>query len=59
MAKLTLDDNLVYQITTNGIPFDDTDKIRLDKNRLDKISIDKNSKGFDDELKEIFGDEDV
>ena len=36
-SKLTLDDNMVYQMATNGIPLDDTDK-----NRLDKISIDKN-----------------
>ena len=59
MAKLTLDDNLVYQMVTNGIPLDDTDKIRLDKNRLDKISKDKNNKDFDNELKDIFGDDDV
>ena len=62
LAKLTLDENMVYQMATNGLPLDDTDKIRLDKNRLDKIRKDKSmreEKQFDDEIKEIFGDENV
>ena len=61
-SKLTLDDNMVYQMATNGIPLDDTDKIRLDKNRLDKKRKDKSmreEKPFDDELKDIFGDDNV
>lgn len=61
-SKLTLDDNMVYQMATNGIPLDDTDKIRLDKNRLDKKRKDKiirEEKPFDDELKDIFGDDNV
>lgn len=62
LSQITLDENMVYQMATNGIPLDDTDKIRLDKNRLDKIRKDKSmreEKPFDDELKEIFGDDDV
>ena len=53
---------MVYQMATNGIPLDDTDKIRLDKNRLDKKRKDKSmreEKPFDDELKDIFGDDNV
>lgn len=53
LAELTLDENLVYQMTTNGIPLDDTDKISIDKNRLDKISIDNN---IDRTIKDIFGE---
>lgn len=53
LAELTLDENLVYQMSTNGIPLDDTDKISIDKNRLDKISIDNN---IDRTIKDIFGE---
>ena len=53
LAKLTLDENLVYQMSTNGIPLDDTGKISIDKK--DKISIDKNSIDIDS----IFGEENV
>ena len=55
LSQLTLDENMVYQMATNGIPLDDTDKISIDKYRLDKNSIDKNNINID----EIFGDEDV
>ena len=34
--SLFLDDNMVYQLDTNGIPNGNPDKIRLDKNRLDE-----------------------
>lgn len=40
--QLQVDDNLVYQLATSGIPLVDTDKNRIDKNRLDKNSIDNN-----------------
>lgn len=45
MQQLQLDENLVYQVSTSGIPdgIHRLDKIRLDKNRLDKISIDKSN----------------
>lgn len=46
--KLYLDENLVYQMSTSGIP--SIDKNRLDKNSIDKISIDIDS---------IFGEENV
>ena len=62
LSQITLDENMVYQMATNGIPLGNPDKIRLDKNRLDKIRKDKSmreEKPFDDELKEIFGDDDV
>ncbi len=67
LAQLVLDENMVYQMDTNGIPLDDLDKIRLDKIRKDKIRLDKiskdksikNQKNFDDEIKEIFGDDNV
>lgn len=39
MKLLKLDENMVYQLDTNGIPNVYPDKIRLDKNRLDKNSI--------------------
>lgn len=53
LAELTLDENLVYQMSTNGIPLVDTDKISIDKNRLDNnISINN----IDKTIKEIFGE---
>ena len=63
MQQLYIDENMVYQVDTNGVH-------RLDKNRLDKISIDKIRKDksmreekeretFDNELNEIFGDSNV
>ena len=59
LAQITLDENMVYQMATNGIPLGNLDKIRLDKTRLDKIRQDKTSEEFEDELTEIFGDDDV
>lgn len=59
LAQITLDENMVYQMATNGIPLGNLDKIRLDKTRLDKIRQDKTSEEFEDELNEIFGDENV
>lgn len=54
LAQITLDENMVYQMATNGIPLCNPDKIRLDKTRLDKIRQDKvrEEKPFDD----IFGE---
>ena len=51
MGKLTLDDNNVYQMETNGIPNGNPDKIRLDKIRLDykKENIIKEKSYFDNE----------
>lgn len=59
LAQITLDENMVYQMATNGIPLGNLDKIRLDKTRLDKIRQDKTSEEFENELTEIFGDDDV
>ena len=39
LSKLTLDNNGIYNMDTNGIPVVSTDKNRLDKNRLDKNNI--------------------
>lgn len=54
LAQLTIDENMVYQMDTTGIPLDDTDKISIDKNRLDKISIDNNI-----DIDSIFGEKNV
>ena len=59
LAQITLDENMVYQMATNGIPLGNLDKIRLDKTRLDKKRQDKTSEEFEDELNEIFGDGNV
>ena len=48
--QLFLDDNMVYQMDTSGIP--SIDKNRLDKNSIDKISIDN----IDKTIKEVFGE---
>lgn len=54
MSKLVLDENLVYQMETNGIPLGNPDKIRLDKNRLDN----KETKNYfeDEKLNDIFNE---
>lgn len=54
--KLYVDENMVYQLDTDGIH-------NIDKNRIEENSIDKNrrdksmreEKQYEDELKEIFG----
>lgn len=52
MKLLSLDENLVYQMDTSGIPNGNPDKIRLDKTRLDN----KEAKNYfeDGKLNEIF-----
>ena len=53
LARLSLDENMVYQMETNGIPLGNPDKIRLDKkdkNRLDSI---------DNVIDELFGEKNV
>lgn len=47
-ASLIVDDNLVYQLDTNGIP--SIDKNRIDKISIDKYSIDNNIVDFDNEF---------
>ncbi len=57
LAELQLDENLVYQMATNGRHR--LDKISIDKNSIDKISKDKSmreEKQFEEELDSIFGE---
>lgn len=51
--ELYLDESMVYQVDTSGIPR--LDKIRIDKNRLDKNSIDISTNN-DIDIESIFGD---
>ena len=51
--QICLDESMVYQMDTNGIPR--LDKIRLDKNRLDKNIDTSNNIDIDN----IFGDKNV
>lgn len=60
LAKLTLDENMVYQTHTTSTP--SIDKYSIDKNSIDKFRKDKSmreEKPFNDELTEIFGDDNV
>ena len=64
LAQLMLDENMVYQMSTNGIP--SIDKYSIDKYSIDKYRKDKsmreenpNEEKIDDFYKEIFGDENV
>lgn len=60
LSQLILDENMVYQMDTNGIP--SIDKYSIEKNSIDKNRKDKSmreEKQFDDEIKEIFGDNNV
>ena len=60
LAKLTLDENMVYQTHTTSTP--SIDKYLIDKNSIDKFRKDKSmreEKPFNDELTEIFGDDNV
>lgn len=60
LKQLGLDENNVYTLDTSCIH--SIDKNRLDKNSIDNHRRDKSmreEKQFDDELKDIFGDDDV
>ncbi len=60
LSQLSLENGNVYNLDTKCIH--SIDKYSIDKNRLDKNSKDKSmreGKQFNDELKEIFGDENV
>lgn len=57
--QIYLDESLVYQMDTSGIPR--LDKNRLDKISIDKISIDKNSIDISNsiDIDKIFGEKNV
>lgn len=62
LDELTLDENMVYQLATDCLPPGDTDRLdRLDSiDRLDrKDKSMREGKQLDEELKEIFGDDNV
>ncbi len=59
LARLVLDENLVYQMSTTNTPLGDTGKYSIDKNSIDKkrkVKSVREEKQFESELHEIFGD---